>query len=378
MNASFFNFKQLFLISDLIPTIISNYLLLLVFFIQIALNILIIYFWRSASLKKFHNVYQAEQKIHDGFIPRFGGMVMVLVFLILSIFELIQSLWETSMSILLWCLLPLIFVTILEDVYNNINPKARLFFIFISAVFVFIFDTFDLPVIDIPLVSDLFINNSWLLVFFLIVALAAMVNAFNLIDGANGLLLLTFISILFCLKLMSINVGDVSWVEYLNLIILICFFQLIFNFPRALMFCGDLGAYTFGFIIALSVIIFFGQYSNFVTWQAVLILLYPSWELIFTMFRRYTNNKNPLEADRLHLHHYLYTYLNFYLKKKLFSNSLTTVFLFPVWGFALIWLAFHGPHLSLVLTFQGIGLNILIYIVLYFIFAKMVKKLDLS
>jgi len=73
MNVSFFNFKQLFLISDLIPTIISNYLLLLVFFIQIALNIVIIYFWRSASLKKFHNVYQAEQKIHDGFIPRFGA-----------------------------------------------------------------------------------------------------------------------------------------------------------------------------------------------------------------------------------------------------------------------------------------------------------------
>lgn len=373
----FHNLNPLLLISDLIPFVINNKLLILIFFVQFILNISIIIFWKNNFLEKYHNVYQAEQKIHDGFIPRFGGLVMVSIFIFLIFFDFAQSLWGTPLSFLLWSLSPLIFLTILEDVYNNIIPKARLAIIFFSAALVLIFDNFDIPEIDIPLVADLFKNHPLLLHFFLIIALVAMVNAFNLIDGTNGLLLFTFISILFCLKLMAIEVGDVKWTENLNLILLICFIQLLFNFPRAFIFCGDLGAYSFGFMIALLVVIFFGQYSNFVTWQAILILLYPSWELIFSIFRRYLNGKNPLEADKCHLHHRIFLCLKFYFKKNLLANSLTTLILFPVWGFALFWLFLHGPYLSLELAFQGIMLNILIYLTFYFSFAMIVKKLDL-
>jgi UDP-GlcNAc:undecaprenyl-phosphate GlcNAc-1-phosphate transferase len=364
------------LFSDLIALFNNNFLVAVLSF-QILANLVIIFSWRSKILRRFHGVYQAEQKIHDGFVPRFGGLVMIIILIIIANLDLIPSLFIKSFSTLLWCLSPLIFVTILEDVYNNIHPRARLVFIFISAVFIFIFFEFNLPIIDIPILANLLINYPFVLTILLIISLASMVNAFNLIDGANGLLLFSFLSILFCLKLMSIEINSEEWVLFLNLLISICLVQFLFNFPKAFIFCGDLGAYSFGFLLALLVIIFFGQYPSFVTWQAVLILFYPAWELIFTVLRRGINNKNPLIADNLHLHHFIFNYLKRFFKKNYLANSLTTLFLFPIWGFALFWLFIHGSQLELKLTLIGITLNLFLYLTTYFIFTKLATKENL-
>ena len=340
-----------------------------VFFAQAILNLLIIAIWNNHNLIKFHGVYQAEQKIHEGFIPRFGGLVMIVTLIFISFHEDLFSEWNTLLQHILWCLSALIVITFLEDIYNNILPLARLFFIFLSSVLVLTTGGYNLPVIDFPLISDV-INHPWVLIILLTLALAAMVNAFNLIDGANGLLLTSFLFILACLHDMAGTVTDADWQHLIQMIVFICGIQLLFNFPKARMFAGDLGAYAFGFIIATLVILFFGEYPEFLTWQAILILFYPAWELVFTVIRRLANNKNPLTADRHHLHQLIFSSLQKKIHHTVYANALTTVILLPVIGFAFIWMTVFNTMLDLRETWAGIMLNLLLYLVVYYVAKK--------
>lgn len=351
-----------------------NPILMTLFFAQVVLNLYIINVWNNEALKKFHGVYQAEQKIHEGFVPRFGGFVMLVVFFMMYFFELFTDDWQLLISHLLMSLTLLILVTFLEDVYNNILPLARLFFIFLSAILALSLGDFQLPYIDLPWAAQLLVDHQWVWIILLTIAVAAMVNAFNLIDGANGLLLGTLFSIFLCLQLMAGVVDDTGWQHLTNLLTLLCIIQLLFNFPQARMFCGDLGAYAFGFITAILIIIFFGQYPEFLTLQAILILFYPAWELLFTICRRFISNKSPFEADRAHLHQLIFTVLQSHNFNNLWSNAMSTIILAPLWASALIWLSIHGAQLSFVETFLGLGLQIILYLFYYFGFYKLANN----
>jgi len=353
---------------------IQDSIFLSILFVQALVNILIIKLWNSPQLARFHGVYQAEQKIHEGFIPRFGGLAILLSLFLVNYYEVLSQFNSPYLGQILVCLLPLIFVTFLEDIYNNILPLARLFFIFTSSLWILISGDFVLPVIDLPLVSQFFIDSPWVLVLLLTFAMAAMVNAFNLIDGANGLLLFTFISILGCLALMAEFVSDGFFVQLFQLLILICICQTVFNFPRARMFAGDLGAYAFGYIVAILLIIFFGRYPDFLTWQAILILFYPAFELLFTVIRRIRNNKSPLQADRLHLHQLIFTILEKRLSDSERANALTTILLSPIWGCAFLWILIHGPWLDLRMTCFGLFTNGALYLIYYRTATKLIKN----
>lgn len=355
---------------------IQDSLFLSILFVQVIVNIFIIKLWNSPQLARFHGVYQAEQKIHEGFVPRFGGLAMLFSLFLVDYFEVLSQFNSPYLGQILVCLLPLIFVTFLEDIYNNILPLARLFFIFTSSLLILISGDFLLPVIDLPLVSQFFIDFPWVMVLLLTIAMAAMVNAFNLVDGANGLLMFTFTSILGCLVLMAEFVSDVYFVHLFQLLILICFCQILFNFPRARMFAGDLGAYSFGYIVAILLIIFFGRYPNFLTWQAILILFYPAFEILFTVTRRIKDDKNPLQADRLHLHQLIFIILEKRLSNSVRANALTTILLFPILGFAYLWILINGPQLDLKMTCLGLFTNGVLYLIYYQVAINLVKNVQ--
>ena len=88
--------------------------------VQALVNIFIIKLWNSPQLARFHGVYQAEQKIHEGFIPRFGGLAILLSLFLVDYFEVLSQFNSPYLGLILVCLLPLIFVTFLEDICNNI------------------------------------------------------------------------------------------------------------------------------------------------------------------------------------------------------------------------------------------------------------------
>ena len=133
---------------------------------------------------------------------------------------------------------------------------------------------------------------------------------------------------------------------------MICF--LIFNFPFGKFFLGDSGAYLMAILLGTWLINFFGRHQDISSWNAVLILIYPVLEVIYSASRKIMQGKSPFYPDRQHLHIKIYDIVFRATKKPLYANNVTTVFL------ALFWL---GPSILLQFVYYsqlGIVLSIIL------------------
>jgi len=78
---------------------------------------------------------------------------------------------------------------------------------------------------------------------------------------------------------------------------------LLFNWNPAKIFMGDSGSLTLGFVIAILTI----QTSQYISPTAILfIIALPLLDTFIVMVRRYQRGKSLFEADKNHLHHFLY------------------------------------------------------------------------
>jgi hypothetical protein len=99
---------------------------------------------------------------------------------------------------------------------------------------------------------------------------------------------------------------------------------------------------------------------------ALNLLWYPAFENLFTIIRRLNANKTVDTADGLHFHTLLLNKIFYFNKNFFFSNSLTGI-LMNLFMFIGIFLSINFYNNAGVLTLILI-LNILIYVLVYFIF----------
>ena len=157
----------------------------------------------------------------------------------------------------------------------------------------------------------------------------------------------------------------------LSFILLIPLFVfLIFNFPFGKIFSGDAGSYYYGFSISASIIYLFGVYDQLLSWGAVLILIYPSIELLFSFFRKiFYENTSPFTPDCSHLHSLIFRH---YVKQfKIFNNSFAVIFLLPfIFAPFMIYLLIDDFFGILLLIF----LESVLYITMYLFFLNLVSR----
>lgn len=336
----------------------------------VVLNLIIIFLWRNIFfISLTQKLYDSSHKIHTGVIPKLGGLVFFLAILSLNSFS------ENHISViddLLLILIPVFIISLYEDIFNNSHPYLRILFKTISIIFFFSFVNFNHPIITIPIINFLFESSTLMYVFFLVLCLLVLSNGFNMLDGLNGHLILIAISILCSLLFLAAFVDDSIYNNVFLILIIFLISQLIFNFPFPMIFFGDLGAYSLGMLIGFLTIMFFGQYNNLLTWYAVLLLIYPAYEVLFSVVRRFKNGQSIMKADLGHLHNTLFTFLVNNNYSRLLSNNLSTLFLIPLTSFPFFWICVT-PKNNLLLIFCGIFLFVLIYH-LYFIAIKKLSK----
>jgi UDP-N-acetylmuramyl pentapeptide phosphotransferase/UDP-N-acetylglucosamine-1-phosphate transferase len=138
-------------------------------------------------------------------------------------------------------------------------------------------------------------------------AVAGVSNAFNIIDGYNGLSSMVGFIILGGIFYVAFQLGDFSiMIAALALMGAILGF-LIFNYPRGLIFLGDGGAYLIGFWIAELSILLTARHSEVSKWFPLLLCAYPIFETLFTIYRRiFIQRTHPGMPDAIHLHHLIY------------------------------------------------------------------------
>ena len=256
------------------------------------------FYWDSICnffhLKKYDNI----QRVHKNEVSRLGGL---LVFLFLCSILFLGFFENHLFQNILISAVPFLVISLKEDLIINTEPKNRLIVMTLSCFIFFYINPVEFPKIDIPYLEN-FISFYPISIIFFTFAILVVMNGTNLIDGINGLFGLTALFQLCSIILLAINVKDVDIVNLCIVLILPLLIFLLFNFPLGKIFAGDSGAYFYGFVNSIICIYLFGKYENLLSWLAVLIMLYPCFELLFSFIRKIYNNVSPLKPDLKHLH----------------------------------------------------------------------------
>ena len=307
-----------------------------VIFVWASLLFLFLFFFIETLSKKnkilFTKIlrYQGKQRVHEGEIPRAGGIIIFLSLLTYAFLLETENVQE-ELQLICICLLPMMIVTLKEDFFHNVDFRLRFCALALSVILLlsFVVDTF--PVVDyLYLISNLFEIPAFNFIFYAL-CLIGLANGFNFIDGMNGLLAFYIMSALICCLQLAFIVGD----QVMPVLIIIYFFLMIcflfLNFPFGRIFMGDAGAYMMGLLLGIWVIKFFATYDTISSWNAGLIFFYPIIEVTYSFIRKLIQHKSPFKPDREHLHLKVFDILNTATKKPKLSNNLTTVFVSLFW-----------------------------------------------
>lgn len=314
--------------------------------------------------KKYFSSYSGSdhQKFINDQVPLTGGL-----FLVLPIFLIYYDKFTFFALIFFF-----IFLTgFLSDRNILSSPKKRfLLQIILISLFVFLNKLEVFPT-RIEFIDRNF-ENTYISYFFTIFCLMILINGSNFIDGLNGLLLGYFLLILFILyKLNLLTILGFSD-QYLYNLFIILIFIFVLNFINQL-FLGDGGAYSLSFLFGFVLIYIYNSTELITPYFIILLLWYPCFENLFSIIRKVSTKKNPLEPDNNHLHQFIFIYLkNKFNLKSIYSNTLASL-LINFYNFFIFFWASNNPNLT-VLQIYLIVFNIIIYLSVYFYLKKLIFK----
>lgn len=257
-----------------------------------------------------HGIYDStdERKIHTGNIPRLGGIGiftgfvagLALLYFTFNIHALGNKLW----ALIAGC--TMIFVMGVWDDLKPWRPRYKLLVQCVAAL-VILSGNFSFSRITI---SDLnFVWNMGIWRFPLtFIWIIGVTNAFNLIDGLDGLAgsLTAVCSLTFALYFFSYS-NTAAMMVCLILTVAICGF-LCFNlpFPKAKIFMGDGGSQFLGFVLSvLPLMNHVDGYATIALPYAAAVLMIPIFDTIAAVWRRTREKQKFSTPDRFHLHHKL-------------------------------------------------------------------------
>jgi len=280
---------------------------------------------------------KGPQKFHQFAVPRIGGISIAAGLFCAVMIRIYGRELNNQELTLLVCAIPTFVIGLTEDLTKKISVRQRLFFTVISAACVIYLLGIQITSLGIPFLDFLFA-----LPFFgialTIFAITGLANAYNIIDGFNGLSSMVGIITLLALGYIAYTLGDVA-VLFLSLVMvgaILGFF--IWNYPQGLIFLGDGGAYLIGFWIASLSVWLCYKHPEISPWFALLINGYPITEMLFTIYRRKMHQgKNAGAPDGIHFHTLIYrrVLVAKYSESFLSANARTAPYLWILAGFSI-------------------------------------------
>ena len=322
-------FLEYFQISD---DTLGKYFLSL-FLISFSLCALITIFNPTKYIQdRLNDDLNAVQSAHSQPTPRVGGLALLVS--MCCIFPL-AGYFHDDISVLfpfLISLIPIFLFGISEDLGFYMSPRRRLLAICVSSILVMAFYSSWASRAGIPYIDDLLAIAPVGIAVTLLVT-AGVTNAFNLIDGLNGLAAFTAMAIATSLSIAAFIVGriDICLLSLTIIPIVSGFF--ILNFPFGKIFLGDCGAYLLGFTLIWISIILINFENSVSPFAIILIFFYPVADTLLAIWRRKTLGKPGYLPDRLHYHQLMMRFLEirfFGRTQRRISNPLATLALMPL------------------------------------------------
>lgn len=315
---------------------------------------LFIFFLFANFIKTKVNEYNAIQKIHDGQIPRIGGLIFFIPFLIFIFFNF--SKFTFNIIPILVSVFIIFVVSFYEDIKQSLTPKFRLIVLFIVILF-YCYLT-ELPDINIPIL-EYFVQFNLIKYFLFTLSLMLIINGFNLIDGLNGLNSFNFLSILLTNYYLAYLFNDAEVIYFISNISILVLLTLLFNFPVGKVFLGDSGSYTYAFLAGVITMLIFQRNPEIPTLLALILLSYPITEMLFSIIRKLSKGLSPTKPDINHLHHLVFKLLR---GNDLLRNNLSSILLIPIW---------LSPSLITYISINyHIANNLILYIAYFFFYSS--------
>ncbi len=256
------------------------------------------------------HIKQGRQVPMNGF-GRAGGIgvaVGLLASLLARLFdESLHALDSASLGLLmLSAAAPVFAVGLIEDFTQQVRKRVRLAAALCSAALAGMLLGAWVVRLDVPVLQAI-ISVPAVSVIFTCLLVAGLTNAFNIIDGFNGLAGGVAALILLGIAYVAFKVGDIPVLAAaLTAVGAIIGFMLL-NFPLGLIYLGDGGAYLLGFWIGVLLLLLVGRNPEVSAWFPVLLCSYPVCELMFSIYRRgVVRRSHPALPDLAHLHHLIY------------------------------------------------------------------------
>ena len=341
------------------------------FFILLIILLLINYFFfkKKILIDKSINNQDSHKKlvnIRNNKVPLSGGLFVLIGLGFLVLF---------SDPILFLLFFFIYLVGLLSDAHFITSAKIRIFFQIFTILALVLYSGNSIR--DIRVTSFNYLLNYQLIsIMFTVFCILILINGSNFIDGVNTLLCGYILLVLLFIVYVSFKnflILDKIFVGNYILILLVFFISNFFNKS----FFGDSGAYLTSAFLGFILLLFFSKNNQISPYFIAVLLWYPAFENLFSIFKRLFFKRKSYLPDNTHLHHNIFIFLS--NKTNLTKNKLSTItgIIINFYNFFIFLLASQNIY-STQFQVNIILLNIVFYLCIYYSLIKNIKKNNIS
>jgi UDP-GlcNAc:undecaprenyl-phosphate/decaprenyl-phosphate GlcNAc-1-phosphate transferase len=259
--------------------------------------------------------YAKPQRFHVGDVPRLGGVAIFMGLLcgwcaavVAFRFDNTGLLNISAPVVWAWgaVLLPALIGGVAEDLTQRLPVRYRLLLTGLSAALALALMEVAVMRLGLPHLDSLLAAAPWFGLALAFLAVTGLPHAFNIIDGYNGLAGMVALVASLALTYVALQVGDRQLAGMLLCLVGATAGFLVWNYPRGMLFAGDGGAYLWGVTIAVASLVLVQRHEQVSPWFPLLLLIYPVWETLFSIYRKLMRGTSPSVADALHFHQLIY------------------------------------------------------------------------
>lgn len=225
---------------------------------------------------------------HNKFIITGAGFIFYISALLFYFF--FSSILPTSFPIMLLGASILALISFYDDI-KNIAPWLRL--------------VIQIAVVAITF-NQIFVDGFYEIYLLILICGVGFINAYNFMDGINGILvgytIVTLSTLLYCFNF-SVSIPEYGLIQFITPLIISAIILGIFNFrTKAICFSGDVGSIVMGFFILYLMVELILTTSDA---SYIIFLIVYAIDTVFTIFQRLFAGENIFLPHRLHLYQIL-------------------------------------------------------------------------
>jgi UDP-GlcNAc:undecaprenyl-phosphate GlcNAc-1-phosphate transferase len=290
--------------------------------------------------------HDKPQRFHEGEVSRLGGVALVVALVLAWLVGAGLDGWLLQLNLHLplktvllaaLALVPAMVAGLTEDLTQRVSVRQRMLATLMSGAVACWGLDLSINRMGVGGLDAWLLAWPWLGIGLAVLAITGLPHAFNIIDGYNGLAGVVVTLIALALAHVALQVGDRAVAALMMALVGATAGFLFWNYPRGQLFAGDAGAYLWGGVIALGAIMLVQRNPQVSPWFPVLLLMYPVWETLFSIYRKAARGHSPGLADALHFHQLIFRRLvkgvfhDGRVRHLLIRNNRTSPYL---WGFS--------------------------------------------